>query len=147
MERLAQAVVGTHASRLQIFVDDVTGKVVERQEMIGLFIFLLRLVNQKLAYHKGQYGRSVDWIGVTWHFCNHGIIATIKQQKRSELQKPIANTLQENVVSSEFLQSLTGKLSDAARLLTTWRPFLRDHWVALTRGTSPGAPNGHIWTK
>ena len=106
MGRLAQAVVGTHASRLQILVDDpilfVAGHVVERQEMIGLFIFVLRLVNLKLAYHKGQYGRSVDWIGVTLHFCNYGIIATIKQEKRSELQKLIANTLQDNVVSLNF---------------------------------------------
>ena len=69
MGRLAQAVVGTRAARLQIFVDDpilvVAGDVGERQEMIGLFIFVLRFVNLKLAYHKGQYGQSVDWIGTT----------------------------------------------------------------------------------
>ena len=72
------------------------------------------------------------------------IIATIKQEKGSQLQKLIANTLQENVVSSEVLQSLTGKLSDAARLLTAWMPFLRDLWAALTGDTLPGAHNGHI---
>ena len=69
VERLAQAVVGTRAARLQIRVDDpilvVAGDVVERQEMIGLFIFVLRLVNLKLAYHKGQYGRSVDRTGTS----------------------------------------------------------------------------------
>ena len=51
MGGFARAVVGTHASPLQIFVDDpilaVTGNVVELQEMIGLFIFVLRLVNLK----------------------------------------------------------------------------------------------------
>ena len=61
--------------------------------MIGLFIFVLRLVNLKLAYHKGQYDRSVDWIGTTLQFGGNGIIATIKQEKRSELQKLIASTL------------------------------------------------------
>ena len=63
----------------------VAANVVERQEMIGLYIFVLRSVNLKLAYHKGQLCRSVDWIGVTLHFCNHEIIATTKQDKCSVL--------------------------------------------------------------
>ena len=88
MGKLAQAVVGNRAARLQIFVDDpilvVAGDFVERQEMVSLFIFVLRLVNLKLAHHKRQYGRSVDWIGTSLQFGSDGILATIKQEKRSE---------------------------------------------------------------
>ena len=108
---------------------------------------MLRLVNLKLAYHKGQYGRSVDWIGTFLKFGSSGILATIKQEKRSELQKLIASTLRKNVVSSKVLQSLARKLSDVARFLITWSPFLCDLLAALAGGTPPGAPHGCIWTK
>ena len=149
MGRLAQAVVGTRAARLQIFVDDpilvVAGKFVERQEMIGLFIFVLRWnansswSNQWNSPVDTTSNDPVDWIGTSLQFGSNGILATIKQEKRSELQKLIASTLRRNVVSSKFLQSLAGKLSDGARLLTTWRPFLCDLWVARHRERSVGA--------
>ena len=102
MGRLAQAVVGTGAARLLVYVDDpiliVAGNVVEQQELICLSIFVLRVVNLKLAYQKEQYGRWVDWIGTSLQFDNSGVLATLKHETRSELQELTARSLQKNAV-------------------------------------------------
>jgi hypothetical protein len=44
------------------------------------------------------------------------------------------------------LRTVAGKLSNAARLMTAWRPFLNEFWAALSSSAGT-APRGTVWTK
>jgi len=61
----------------------------------------------------------------------------------------ITSVLDNNVIRVKKLRSLAGKLSNCARLLTAWRPFLGEVWAALREatGASSNAPSGTIWVK
>ncbi len=58
----------------------------------------------------------------------------------------VSDALASNLVSEKILRSFTGKLSNAARVLTAWRPFLGEIWAASAAG-SGSAPVGCIWVR
>ena len=54
-----------------------------------------------------------------------------------------------NVISLKDLRSFTGKCSNFASLLYTWRPFLNELWAALHYDDQDAskAPKGCVWLK
>ena len=96
-----------------------------------------------LSVKKGQRGRRITWVG--FEFClNEGsVVARIPAETVKELIGLVATAMRGNVVSVKSLRSLAGKLSNAARLLTAWRPFLGEARAA-SRAADEG---GAVWAK
>ena len=120
--------------------------------MIGRFIFVLRWNAIPLGQTSGirpLTPRAVIQSIGSELLCNSAAMESSPPSSRKSAPSSEVNRkyLAKECGFSKFLQSLAGKLSDGARLLTTWRPFLCDHWAALAGGTPPGALRGCIWTK
>ena len=75
-----------------------------------------------------------------------GILATLQAEAVKEMRAIIGKMLSKIVIPIKALRSLAGKLSNAARLLTAWRPFLAEIWAALS-APSGHAPSGTLWSR
>ena len=75
-----------------------------------------------------------------------GVLAALQSEAVQDMRKLIDEALTGNVISVKALRTLAGKLSNAARLLTTWRPFLAELWAALHADPSR-APPKTVWTR
>ena len=156
VSRLTQAMFSEKELRSEVYVDDpalsVFGQQSQRNCLMGAVILVWRSLNLNLAFAKGQRGTRIDWIGSTLWVHPGVIMAAIKQETKEELISLIGGMLSKNVTCCKALRSLAGKLSNSARLLTVWRPFLGEIWAALAWADNSGssssrAPSGTIWTK
>ena len=149
--RLTQGMFPSTVLALQTFVDDpcvcITGSPAARDLCCALLILTWRCLGFPLAFHKGQRGNSVAWIGNKLLVEDDVIIATIKPEILKELEAQIEQVLKSNVVSIRLLRSLAGRANHVASLLRTWRPFLQQLWGALSATGRCHAPAGCIWTK
>ena len=123
-----------------------TGSAAQRRRCKALVVLAWRCINLDLSFKKGQYGQSIVWIGCRLRMTKDGVIALLQSEAVLEMQRMVSDILASNVVSEKVLCSLAGKLSNAARVLTAWRPFLGEIWAALSSG-SGNAPSGCIWVR
>ena len=150
VSRLTVALFTATVCKAQVYVDDpaftFTGSAAQRRRCKALVVLVWRCVNLDLAFKKGQCGAAIDWIGCRLRITKVGVIALLQSEAVREMQRMVSAALGANVVSEKVLRSLAGKLSNAARVLTAWRPFLGEIWAALA--ADPGsAPPGCIWTR
>jgi hypothetical protein len=148
--RLTIAMFSKDECRAQVYVDDPAmtfcGKPATRRRAKALVIAVWRALNLDLSFKKGQEGHAVSWIGSRLLLTRSGVLAMLQADTIKELSDTIDEILKHNVVSHKLLRSLAGKLSNAARVLTAWRPFLGEIWAALYHD-KPNAPSGTVWTR
>ena len=148
--RLTLALFSKRECREQAYVDDpaftITGSERGRRRTMAIIVLVWRCLNLELAFRKGQTGRKISWIGSTLILARSGVLATLQSDTVDELKALLSDVASANVVSIKALRSLAGKLCNAARLLTAWRPFLNDIWAALTAPTG-NAPRGTVWVR
>ena len=148
--RLTMAMFVKPEARAQAYVDDpiftFTGTASQRDRAKALVILAWRMLNIDLSFRKGQLGHSAAWIGCKLVMTKAGVLAALQAEAVKEMREMIAQMLKENVASVKVLRSLAGKLSNAARLLTTWRPFLAEIWAALC-SPSGRAPPQTVWVR
>lgn len=148
--RLTQSIADPSELRLACYVDDpiaaVSGTAANRQLLIAMMILLWEALGFRLAYAKGQRGRTVTWIGGTLVIGPQGVTATVKDSIIDDIVADINAFLATNLVSKKKLHSLLGKLNHAAGLLITIRPFLDEIWAAWAAPSPPGHI-GCVWTK
>lgn len=147
--RLTQAVLAKDSSRMEVYVDDpalaICGTRAERDLEIAIVVLAWRALNLNLAFQKGQRGRVVEWIGCSLAVNALGVVASVKPETRDEILELITSLAKSNVVPVKTLKSLAGKLSNVARLLTAWRPFIGEIWGALSSDNKSNAPDGTVW--
>ena len=144
--RLVQALVKAEEALHEVYVDDPAYAIAKANwvHTFAIIVLAMRALNLKLAFRKGQAGRQVDWIGSRLTIDATGVKAELKQEARDELILLITGALKLNVVPTKVLKTIAGKLSNGARLLTLWRPFIAEIWTAISAGAS-GAPPGTVW--
>ena len=70
-----------------------------------------------LAFSKGQFSRTVNWIGASFEATGNGVVATILQSRLDELHTMAKELLSANVAPIKTVKTLTGKAQSIASLL------------------------------
>ena len=113
----------------------------------ALAVLTWTILGVKLATKKGQFGRTVSWIGATFSATNDGIEATILSSRLLELKELALEIRSSNIVSVKALRTFTGKCQSMASLLYTWRPFVHMFYAAIQTCETGTAPAGCRWVK
>lgn len=147
--RLTQSAVDQDNVRLHCFVDDpissVKGTARDRRVHVASMILLWEALGFQLSYNKGQFGRSVDWVGGRLDISEAGIRAEVKHTIVEDIVNALRKFDTQNVLSVKDVRSFVGRSNHAAGLLVTLRPFLQSIWAALS---GPGnAPPNTIWKR
>ena len=79
-----------------------------------------------LSFHKGQWGREVDWIGYHISTDDDGITVSIKEAFMNDFTREVATLLKTRRIFLNDLTSFTGRTNHIACLLYAWRPFISD---------------------
>jgi len=150
--RLTQSLFPLDVVRLACFVDDpiavIRGTESEQQLIVCIIVLVWAALGFPLALPKGQYGKRVRWIGFDLSVDKKTIVATLKEELVRDIKAHITSLAAVNIVPHKLLRSFAGKVSHAASLLYTLRPFLAEIWAALvTVGVSSGAPPNTVWFK
>jgi hypothetical protein len=148
--RLTQALFDQQKVKLHCFVDDpiasIRGAPWERKLTAAVMMLCWEALNFNLAYRKGQFGGTVDWIGGNLEFTSTGISARIKDSIVQDILQDLKSFEGLNVIPTKALRSFVGRANHAAGLLLVLRPFLHSIWGALY-GDSGGAPVNTVWAK
>ena len=148
---LTQSLFDRMALRLQCFVDDplaaIKGSETRRKIIIAVITLVWEALGCKLAYAKGQRGSGAEWIGgeLDIDITNGILTAKVKDAIIKDITLLLDAFSKTNLISRKDLESFVGKLSHAAGLLVTLRPFLHSLWAALY--SPEGKVSGTIWTK
>ena len=117
---------------MQTYVDDpgttIGGVQRDRRRIITLMVLALRAINVRLAFRKGQLGVDVAWIGFGYRIRQAGVQVYVLPETFEDLCKLIAQVAASNIVGIKTLRTLAGKLSNIARMLRSWKPFLACFW-------------------
>ena len=107
-----------------------------------------RVIGIDLAFAKGQWGDSVNWIGAKLSIESCRTLAvTIVQSRLDELAELCEQFRTGNTVSLRRLRSFAGKCQSMAAVLYTWRPFVHMLYGAIYAPQCPALPNGMLYTK
>ena len=152
---LTQSLFAPQDVRLVCYVDDplaaVRGTTAERKLNMTIMILVWAALGFKLAFAKGQAGRTISWIGGTFTIHSSGskttgVTATVKDSIVSDIMADLEAMLAVNIVTKKALHSLIGKLSHAAGLLIIMRPFLDPLWAAWAQADMPNL-RGRVWVR
>ena len=147
--RLTQSLHDPLQVRLQCFVDDpiavVRGSELERRTTTALMMLTWEALGCHLSYAKGQYGKSVSWIGGEFEMGKNYLKARVKDSIVCDIRLHLQSFRSSNVIARKDLESFAGKVNHAAGLLVTVRPFLQQLWSALHSELS--GPRGCIWRR
>ena len=147
--RLTQSLFMDCAS-LVCYVDDplcvLSGSDEECRRIATAIICLWGALGLPLQLKKGQYGKTVSWIGGTFVVDPLGVTVSVKESLLEDVLAGLDSIMAGNVVSLKVLHSFTGKLNNIAGLLVVLRPFLQPLWAALYSSPA-GSPKNTVWTK
>ena len=148
--RMTSGMLQEHEARLQIYTDDpllaLYASPRRKRVIIASVVMLWLMMGFSLAYHKGQFGREVCWVGYDLKATHDGIEASIKAQFMKDFVEATTATGANNIIGKKALQSYAGRANHISNLLKAWRPFLDSFWAALYDKRPSRAPRGMIWT-
>ena len=138
--------------KLQVYVDDpslaIRGSPPHCQKQAALMILAWSILGVRLAFNKGQWGPSVNWIGANLTVLNRAVEVCILQSRLDDVRSLIDAVQARNVVSLKALRTLTGKLQSIASLMYTWRPFVHMMYAALYKYEDSGnCARGFCWRR
>ena len=111
-----------------------------------MIILVWEALGFNLAYHKGQQGGTVVWIGGQITITPTGVMGTIKQSIIDDIKSDLQKFMKSNVIANDALLTFVSRLNFAAGLLVILRPFLQSLWAALN-AKDETTPPGTTWTK
>ena len=93
--RLSQSLFGDSEARINIYTDDpctvLRGSRREIRSNITMLTLLWRVLGWSLSYHKGQWGKVVDWIGFHLAITPSSVEATIKEGFMNDYRKMVGD--------------------------------------------------------
>ena len=154
MMRATQAMFHGSEVRVNCFVDDpivaLRGITTTRRRAAACIIAFWAVLGGKLAYQKGQMGKSVEWIGasLTADRVKAKTSVRIPARKHAEVLDLIQGVLHEarGMVKADVVRQIAGKASWIAGLLPQLKPFVRQLWAAMS-GDPRGKRTGLVYTK
>ena len=151
--RLTQALFQSTEARFNVYVDDpaaiLAGTRANRDMATAATVLVWRLLNLQLQFRKGQRGDTVDWIGfrsaLRSGLAQQAVVVSVRPETQKELIGMIEDFCGRNLLTVKEVRKLAGKLSNVARLLLAWRPFLFEVWAAMS--AAGRANSRRIWTR
>ena len=151
--RLTQALFPSTDARFNVYVDDpaaiLAGTPATRSMSTAVTVLVWRIINLQLSYRKGQRACSVDWIGFRLVISNvrplQAVVVSVQPATQKELLEMIGDFWHRNVLTIKEVRKFAGKVSNVARLLLGWRPFLFELWAALA--AADRAKSRRVWTR
>ena len=147
---MSQSLFDLTELRLVCYVDDplaaIRGAPEDRKLKAAILIIVWAALGFKLAFAKGQMGKTVTWIGGALTIEATGVRAVVKQAIVDDILEDLKRIGSQNITSKKELRSLVGKLGHAAGLLIVMRPFLDPIWAAWAAPSPAGHP-GCVWAK
>ena len=140
---------------MEVYVDDpvclLLGTEQECKQQAAVMTLAWAALGIVLAFAKGQFGRTVNWIGASFESTNKGVVATILRTRLDDLLGLVKELLSSNVAPLRKVRTVTGKAQSIASLLWVWRPFVHMMYAAIYAPIDPHSdhrpPTGCIWTK
>ena len=99
-----------------------------------------------LAINKGQVGPDIDWTGCTFSLRDESVVATTLASRLAEVRQLVDDVGTMDVIATQKLRTLIGKVQSLASLLFVWRPFVQMLYAAIHSPAS-GAPHNCVWRK
>ena len=91
----------------------------------------------------------MDWIGFRLVISNvrplQAVVVSVQPATQKELLEMIGDFWHRNVLTIKEVRKFAGKVSNVARLLLGWRPFLFELWAALA--AADRAKSRRVWTR
>ena len=138
--------------RLQIYADDpcsvVRGAPSRRTRIVATILMLWRVMGYSLAFHKGQLGRDLSWIGYQLKLTEDYIEVAIKDSFMKEFLTSTQQLNKVNLIRGRDLRRYTGQANHISGLLFAWRPFLDTLWAALAKSQRKGeTTQTYVWKR
>eukprot|EP00971_Amphidinium_carterae_P263477 5227437-Amphidinium_carterae.1 len=133
---LCQSLLDCSRARLELYVDDPVlacrGTQLEIKLNFVIFLTSLRSLGFDLAFHKGQMGSAVIWIGACITTRWDEIIVGVKQQMLVDISRLLTEAEQSNTYAIKGLRALAGKCLHVSSLVPTLKLFLSSLCAALS---------------
>ena len=154
--RSTQAMLHSAGVRVHCYVDDpfvvLRGTPEQVEEAAALIVLWWATLGLRLAYKKGQFAASVDWIGARIAVDADGrrVEVTVPEAKNREIVELLRTLAHgKGLVPAKALRTIAGKCGWVAGLLPQLRPFVRQVWAAFAnmQGRRCAGSKGFVWRK
>ena len=109
------------SQRMEVYVDDpvclLLGTEQECKQQAAVMTLAWAALGIVLAFAKGQFGRTVNWIGASFESTNKGVVATILRTRLDDLLALVKELLASSVAPLRKVRTVTGKAQSIASLL------------------------------
>ena len=124
--RIIQAVVQPWEMQTQVYIDDIlgvlAGPIEHRQKILSLALYTLGAFGINVSLAKGERGRRLKWIGVTYDLdYPNMVILGIPQKMVEEIKMLLEAILGRGMIGARELRSFVGKLSWMAGIIPRMR--------------------------
>ena len=124
--RLIQALVHPWELQTQVYIDDIlgvlTGPIEHRQKLLAMALYTLGAFGINVSLGKGERGRRLKWIGVTYDLdYPNTVVLGIPQKMVDELKVLLETAKGRGMIGVRTLRSLVGKLSWMAGVIPRMR--------------------------
>ena len=124
--RLIQAVVHPWELQTQVYIDDIlgvmAGPIEHRQKLLSMVLYTLGAFGINVSLGKGERGRRLKWIGVTYDLNYPStVILGIPQKMVDEIKSLVESIKGRGMIGAKELRSLVGKLSWMAGVIPRMR--------------------------
>ena len=124
--RLLQALVHPWELQTQVYIDDIlgvlAGPIEHRQKLLAMALYTLGAFGINISLRKGERGRRLKWIGVTYDLdYPNKMVLGIPQKMVDELKLLLETAKGRGMIGVRTLRSLVGKLSWMAGVIPRMR--------------------------
>ena len=153
VSRCTQSLLPDIRARLQTFVDDpvlvLRGTDQQIEDMAAKVLLLWSTLGLQIAWKKGTFGHTTDWIGatITVDDFRQRVTVEVSKDKIEEWTRLADSLLGKPVVARRELQRFTGKMNWAAGFAIQLKPFVRMLHAALHSDASHSPGEGLIYGK
>ena len=146
--RMTQGLMSSTGARVQIYTDDpctvMKGSESEVKRHIAAMTLFWLVLGWGLSFHKGQWGKQIEWIGFQFLIDEDGVEAKIKGSSMKDFTRDAAYYLHPGRIQLATLRSFTGRTSHIANLLYAWRPFINELWGTVHERKKAGDTRAYV---
>lgn len=124
--RIIQALVQPWELQSQVYIDDIlgglAGPIEHRQKILAMVLYTLGAFGVNVSLAKGERGRRLKWIGVTYDLDYPNLLVLgIPQKMIDEIKVLVESIIGRGMIGARELRSFVGKLSWMAGVIPRMR--------------------------
>ena len=137
ISRMTAAMLKRRRSKVQIYLDDpllhLVGNRRQRCRLLSAVLLVWAACGFRIAWHKGQQGGELDWIGllVSFDHTNKLIKVRCTPQRTGDIKAEVQELMQKTMLPLKAVMRLASRLSWCANVLTRMRWIVSRLWAAI----------------